>query len=43
MAFALIMRADGHDPAEVIAPVNDGLYAANFCRRRLDVPGDRLV
>jgi TldD protein len=38
-----IMLAGGHDPAEIIASVADGLYAANFGGGQVDITSGKFV
>jgi TldD protein len=38
-----IMLAGPHDPAEIIASVNDGLYAANFGGGQVDITSGKFV
>jgi len=38
-----IMLAGGHDPAEIIASVTDGLYAANFGGGQVDITSGKFV
>ncbi len=37
------MRAGDHDPAEIIASVQDGIYAANFGGGQVDITSGRFV
>jgi TldD protein len=38
-----IMLGGGHDPAEIIASVDDGLYAANFAGGQVDITSGKFV
>jgi TldD protein len=38
-----IMLAGGHDPAEIIASVSDGLYAVNFGGGQVDITSGKFV
>jgi TldD protein len=38
-----IMLAGSHDPAEIIASVKDGLYAANFGGGQVDITSGKFV